>query len=143
MLKSRSAHLLLLIFLISCDSVSTLYKSPEVNHAHYKIKVANLTHCGCNEIYVKHYKDGRKDFIIFYGDWLPSKLLLQKGMKEKGISKYLYVTKDSTKSVRFDAVDKEIFAKIDSFISAGYYKKLHHPRYWGYSRDTTVISNKQ
>ena len=133
--------MLLVITFLSCDTTSTLYESPKINHSYYRIKNVNLTHCGCNEIYVKHYSRGRKDFVIFYGEGLPSKLLLSDGIRQKGNLKYLYVTPDSVNALPFDQTDKEIFAKIDSLKSKGYLHKIHHPVYFGYKKDTVIIAD--
>lgn len=125
--------------LVSCDTTRTIFKSQHSEDSYYTIKALTLSHCGCTFLYVNHYKNGEQDFQILYNDKIARKTLLP--IKNKIYqSKNTFATEDSNYTIPFDALDKEIFMKIDSLIlnKTGMVYELPRKKYKGYIEDNFI-----
>ena len=61
---------------LGCDTTKTIYKSSSSKKDFITINAVTLTHCGCTHLYIGNFKNGKKDFQLFYNDNLARKTIL-------------------------------------------------------------------
>ena len=100
-----------------------------------------LSHCGCSEIYAESYKNGKKEFQIFYNDNLARKTIYSYNSDSREVeSKSLLATPNDNFSIPFDSLDFRIFTIIDSTILKGkvFVYPIRRTIYKGYVTDTLI-----
>jgi hypothetical protein len=109
----------LTLFTISgCDTTKNIYKSSSSKKDYVTINAVTLTHCGCTEIYAESFKNGKREFQIFYNDNLARKTIFTYSLNSKTPSTTsLLATQDDNFTTPFDNLDSKIFSIIDSAIA--------------------------
>ncbi|MFT3847028.1 MAG: hypothetical protein QM725_18370 [Lacibacter sp.] len=97
------------------SKTATVYKSSASKSDYYIIKATTLSHCGCTFLDIYNYKNGKKDFHLFYSDNVVRKTVY-KFDSEIGRSDTLHLmaTAGGGYIYAFDSADNEIFKRIDS-----------------------------
>lgn len=132
----------LTLFAISgCDTTKSIYKSSSSKKDYVTIKAVTLSHCGCTEIYAESFKDGKKEFQIFYNDNLARKTFFNYNQNSKTPTlTSLLATSNDNFTTPFDEADLKIFTIIDSAIAnkQGIIYPIRRTIYKGYIKDTLI-----
>jgi len=127
---------LILFTLISCDSTRTLYSSADNKKDSWRVNAYTMSHCGCTELYVEKYKNGKNDFQIMYTDNIARKNLYS--YNDKGVISDTTVLIASTDKaeIPFDSLDNEIFKKLKTIADRreGFVYDIKWTEYKGYNR---------
>jgi len=108
---------LTLLFLVGCNTTRTIYKSSNSKKDYVTINAVTLSHCGCTEIYAESFKDGKREFQIFYNDNLARKTIFKYSKDSKTpTTTSLLATSNDNFTTPFDNIDSKIFSLIDSAI---------------------------
>jgi hypothetical protein len=115
----------------------TVYKSSLSNKNYYTIKATTLSHCGCTDLNIDYYKNGRKKFNIFYNGNIARKTIYPIGSKKLNHSDtiLLMAIPGNNFTIAFDSLDTAIFNKIDSlavYKPKGIVYEIKRPIYKGY-----------
>ena len=96
-----------------------------------------LSHCGCTHLYVDNFKDGKKDFQIFYNDNLARKTIFLDNYGKASQTTVLLATIEENFTTTFDVIDLSIFRQIDSIVinKKGIVYPLQRKEYKGYIND--------
>ena len=144
-LKKIFLHLIfigLTIFAISgCDTSKNIYKSSTSKKDYITINSVTLSHCGCTEIYAESFKNGKKEFQIFYNDHLARKTFFTYSANSKTPTlTSLLATQNDNFTTPFDEADLKIFSVIDSSIAnkQGIIYPIRRTIYKGYIKDTLI-----
>jgi hypothetical protein len=124
-----------------CNTTKKLYKSSSSNQNYFTIKAVALSHCGCTEIYAESFKNGKREFQIFYNDNLARKTIYTFKQNNKTPEvKYLLATPNDNFTTPFNELDSRIFTIIDSAIEKkqGIVYPIRTRSYKGYIADTLV-----
>ena len=100
-----------------------------------------LSHCGCTEIYAESFKNGKKEFQIFYNDHLARKTFFTYSANSKTPTlTSLLATQNDNFTTPFDEADLKIFSVIDSSIAnkQGIIYPIRRTIYKGYIKDTLI-----
>jgi len=127
--------------LVGCDTTRNLYKSSTSKKDYLTINAVTLSHCGCTEIYAESFKNGKRDFQIFYNDNLARKTIYTYNSDSKVPgTKYLLATPNDNFTTPFDELDTKIFSLIDSAIATkqGFIYPIRRSLYKGYINDTLL-----
>ena len=93
----------------------TVFKSSPSKKNYYVIKATTLSHCGCTDLHVDNYKQGKKDFTIFYHDDIVRKSIFSYDSQTNHKDTIrLVATPYNNFTTPFDSLDLEIFKRIDS-----------------------------
>jgi hypothetical protein len=144
-LKRPFLHLIIIgltIFVIAgCDTTRNIYKSSSSQKDYFTINAVTLSHCGCTQIYAESFKNGKKEFQIFYNDNIARKTIFTYGSNSKTPEtlSFLASTNDNF-TTPFDQVDSRIFSIIDSVIvnKQGFVYPIKRTVYKGYVADTLL-----
>jgi hypothetical protein len=132
----------LTLFTVSgCDTTKNIYKSSTSKKDYVTINAVTLTHCGCTEIYAESFKNGKREFQIFYNDHLARKTIFTYSLNSKTPSRTsLLATPDDNFTTPFDNLDSKIFSIIDSAIAnkQGIIYPIRGTLYKGYIADTLI-----
>ena len=126
---------------VSCNSTRNIFKSSSSKKNFFIINAVTLSHCGCSEIYAESYKNGKKEFQIFYNDNLARKTIYSYNSDSREVeSKSLLATPNDNFSIPFDSLDFRIFTIIDSTILKGkvFVYPIRRTIYKGYVTDTLI-----
>jgi hypothetical protein len=139
-------HILFLIFAVltifsvtSCNTTRNIYKSSSSKKDYFTINAVTLSHCGCTEIYAESFKNGKREFQIFYNDNLARKTIFTYDSNSKTpTTTSLLATPNDNFTTPFDELDTKIFTIIDSAISnnQGIIYPVRRTLYKGYITDT-------
>lgn len=133
--------LLTLIAISGCDMTKNIYKISSSKKDYVTINAVTLSHCGCTEIYAESFKDGRKEFQIFYNDNLARKtfFIYNQNSKTPTLTSLLATSNDNF-TIPFDEADLKIFTIIDSAIANkhGIIYPIRRTIYKGYIKDTLI-----
>jgi len=133
--------LLTIAAIAGCDTSRLVYKNSDSKKDYWTINAVTLTHCGCTELYVDHFKSGKKDFQLFYSDKLARKTLFEYDNNKTLKTTTLLATTRSDYTTPFDKIDLDIFRNIDSVIinKTGLVYSIQRTEYKGFINDTTYI----
>ena len=127
--------------LAGCDTTRNIYKSSNSKKDYLTVNAVTLTHCGCTHIYAESFKNGRREFAIFYNDNVARKTIFtySPGSKTPATTHYL-ATADNNFTIRFSDLDSEIFSIIDSAIvkNQGIVYPVRRTIYKGFITDTLL-----
>ena len=132
---------LTLLFLVGCNTTRTIYKSSNSKKDYVTINAVTLSHCGCTEIYAESFKDGKREFQIFYNDNLARKTIFKYSKDSKTpTTTSLLATSNDNFTTPFDNIDSKIFSLIDSAIvnKQGIIYPVRRTLYKGYIIDTLL-----
>lgn len=107
---------LILGVLISCDSTRTLYTSSDNKKDSWTVNAYTLTHCGCTQLFVEKYKNGRNQFQVMYTDNIARKDIYN--YNDKGVisdTTFLIASTDRVE-IPFDSLDNEIFRRMKAIV---------------------------
>ena len=132
----------LTVFVItSCDTARNIYKSSSSKNDYFTINALTLTHCGCTEIYAESFKNGKREFQIFYNDNLARKTMFTYSLNSKtpATTSFLATPNDNF-TTPFDDLDSKIFSIIDSALASkqGSSYRVRRTLYKGYITDTLI-----
>lgn len=97
------------------SKTATVYRSSDSNTDYFIIQATTLSHCGCTHLYVDNYKNGRKEFQLFYSDQIARKaIFLSDGQTNAVDTLWLMATPQDDYTTSFDTLDVAIFSRIDS-----------------------------
>lgn len=93
----------------------TVFRSSESKKDYFIIKATTLSHCGCTDLYVDNYNQGRKDFNIFYAENVARKTVYKFNQQtNKKDTLRLLATPYDNYTIAFDSLDTEIFKRINT-----------------------------
>jgi hypothetical protein len=130
---------LTLFAMLGCDSTKNIYKSSTSKKDYVTINAVTLSHCGCTEIYAESFKNGKREFQIFYNDNLARKTIFIYSKDSKTpTTTSLLATSNDIFTTPFDNIDSKIFSLIDSAIvnKQGIIYPVRRTLYKGYIIDT-------
>lgn len=97
------------------SKTKTIYKSSSSKKDYYIIKATTLSHCGCTNLAITNYKNGKKTFIIDYTNNRVSKTVYRLNtITNTPDTQRLLATNISFYTTPFDSLDNQIFRTIDS-----------------------------
>jgi hypothetical protein len=132
---------LTIFLLVSCDTTKNIYKSYSSKKDYITINAVTLSHCGCTEIYVESFKNGKQAFQIFYNDNIARKTIFNYSLNDKiPTETSLLATANENFTIPFDSVDAKIFSIIDSAIvkKQGIIYPVRRTVYKGFIPDTSI-----
>ena len=132
---------LTLFAMLGCDTTKNIYKSSTSKKDYVTIKAVTLSHCGCTEIYAESFKNGKREFQIFYNDNLARKTIFDYNTSSKTpATNSLLATSNDNFTTPFDDLDSKIFSLIDSAIAnkQGIIYPVRRTIYKGYIADTLL-----
>ena len=93
----------------------TVYKSSDSKKNYYIVKATTLSHCGCTELYIDNFKNGHKDFTLFYNDKVARKTIYKFDSKRNITDTISLIAISSNNyTIDFDSLDIAIFKRIDT-----------------------------
>ena len=126
----------ILFTLISCDSTRTLYSSADNKNNSWMVNAYTMSHCGCTELYVEKYTNGKNDFQIMYTDNIARKNIYS--YNDKGVISDTTALIAGTDKVEipFDSLDNEIFKKLKTIVDKkdGLVYDIKWTEYKGYNK---------
>jgi hypothetical protein len=144
---NRSIVLLALVLMgilgVSCDTTRHLYRSSASKKDYWTLRAFTLSHCGCTQLFADSYKNGNREFGIFYADNVARKWVYSFDKNNRIADTVVLIAKTGTDfQVPFDSLDTEIFNRIDAIITSneGLVYPVKRTVYSGYSKD--VLYNK-
>jgi hypothetical protein len=93
-----------------------LYKSADSKKDFWAVHAFTLSHCGCTQLFVENYKNGRHDFQIMYTDNIARKYIYEYDEKGKIIDTVSLVAKTDNFDVPFDSLDNEVYQKLKTIV---------------------------
>lgn len=127
--------------IFGCNTTRNIYKSSSSKKDYVTINAVTLSHCGCTEIYAESFKNGKREFQIFYNDNLVRKTFFSYNQNRKTPSlTTLLATPNDNFTTPFDETDLKIFTIIDSAIAnkQGIIYPVRRTMYKGYIKDTLI-----
>ncbi|MEJ1240504.1 hypothetical protein WBG78_20340 [Chryseolinea sp. T2] len=119
-IRIKTLHVLSLAIcftLFACDTSRMLYKSSDSRRDYWKVKAVTLNHCGCTDLFVDNYVNGRRDFQIMYtGDGGARKYFYKYSEQSKVIDMVMYDASTERYEIPFDSLDTKIFERIKTII---------------------------
>lgn len=132
-MSSRPKHFLPFIYLLltiailtGCNTLgmllfyrdsktTTVYRNSDSKKNYFIIKATTLSHCGCTDLYIDNYQNGKKQFHIFYNNNIARKTIFRYNSQtnQKDTLRLLATPYDNY-TTPFDSLDSEIFKRIDS-----------------------------
>jgi hypothetical protein len=97
------------------SKTSTIYKSSDSKKDYYIVNATTLSHCGCTDLHIDNYKNGKKEFNLFYNGNIARKTIYKFDSKinQRDILR-LVATSNNDYTTPFDSLDIAIFNRIDS-----------------------------
>lgn len=135
---------LTLFIICGCDTTKNIYKSSSSKKDYITINAVTLSHCGCTEIYAESFKNGKREFEIFYNGNLARKTFYNYTTNSKSPTvTSLLATSNDNFTTQFDETDLKIFSLIDSAISKkqAIIYPIRKTIYKGYIKDTLINRN--
>ena len=118
---------------------SSVYRNSDSKKDYYIVKATTLSHCGCTELYVDNFKNGKIEFNIFYNENLARKTIFTNNKEtNKTDTIRLLATPYSNYTTAFDSLDYEIFKRIDTIAlqkPKGIIYQIKRNTYTGYIKD--------
>lgn len=75
-----------------------------------------MSHCGCTQLFVENYKNGKNDFQIMYTDNFAQKNVYNYNEKGSISDTLVLIAKWDHFQTAFDSVDNEIFKRIKAIV---------------------------
>ena len=118
MIRGIVPVLTILAVSIACDSVRTIYQSSETKKNSWTVNAYTMSHCGCTQLFVEKYRNGKPEFQIMYTDNFARKNIYK--FNEKGAISDTIVLKAMAENfdIPFDSLDIEIFRKIETIVNS-------------------------
>jgi hypothetical protein len=104
------------ILLTGCDSTKTLYKSTNSKKDFWEVNAFTMSHCGCTQLFVENYRNGRHDFQIMYTDNVARKYVFEYNEKGEIIDTLVLVAKAANFEIPFDSLDKKIYQRLHTIV---------------------------
>lgn len=128
-----------ILLIVSCNTSKSIYRSSSSKKDYLEITAFTLSHCGCTDLYVDSYRNGKKEFQLFYTNNLARKSIYtyQAGQKLPDTLRLLATTSNDF-SIAFDSIDIEVFRRIDSIAikkPSGVVYAVKKTNYKGYIKD--------
>ena len=121
------------------SKTTTIYRSSTSKINYYVIKATTLSHCGCTDLNIEYYKNGKPNFNLFYNGNIARKTIFEFDAKLKVKDTISLITTSSNDyTTPFDSLDIEIFNRIDSIAlqkPKGLVYQIKRPIYKGYIND--------
>lgn len=97
------------------SKTTTVYKSSTSKKDYFIVKATTLSHCGCTDIFIDNYRNGRKEFTLFYNGNVAQKSIYKfdSNLNQTDTIR-LIATSSNNYTTPFDSLDIEIFNRIDS-----------------------------
>ncbi len=100
------------------------------------VNAYTMSHCGCTELYVEKYTNGKNDFQIMYTDNIARKNIYS--YNDKGVISDTTALIAGTDKVEipFDSLDNEIFKKLKTIVDKkdGLVYDIKWTEYKGYNK---------
>jgi hypothetical protein len=117
----------------------TVYKSSESKQNYYIVNATTLSHCGCTDLHIDSYKNGKKEFNLFYNGNIARKTIYKfdSNANQRDTIR-LVATPNNNYTTPFDSLDIEIFNRIDSIAiqkPTGIVYEIKRPAYKGFISD--------
>ncbi len=97
------------------SKTTTVYKSSNSKKDYFIVKATTLSHCGCTDIFIDNYRNGRKEFTLFYNGNIAQKSIYKfDGKLNQTDTIRLIATSSNNYTIPFDSLDMKIFNRIDS-----------------------------
>lgn len=110
----------------------TVYKSSDSKQNYYIVNATTLSHCGCTDLQIDNYKNGKKEFNLFYNGNIARKTIYKLDSKTNQTDTLrLIAISNNNYTIPFDSLDIEIFNRIDSIA-------IHKPKGIVYQIKRTV-----
>lgn len=127
-------------FLFYKDSkTKNIYRSSASKKNYYAIKATTLSHCGCTDLHIENYKNGKKEFHLFYNGTIARKTIYKfDAEKNRKDTISLIATSNNNYTIPFDSLDIAIFNRIDSIAiqkPKGIIYQVKRVKYTGYVND--------
>lgn len=128
-----------ILLFVSCNTTKSIYRSSSSKKDYFEIIAFTLSHCGCTHLYVDSYRNGKKEFQLFYNNKIARKSIYsyQTGQKRPDTLRLLATTSNDF-SIAFDSIDIEVFGRIDSIAikkPSGVVYDVKKTNYKGYIKD--------
>lgn len=118
---------------------TNIYRSSSSKKNYYIIKATTISHCGCTDLNINYYKNGKPNFNLFYSGNIARKSIYEFDAKLKVKDTIrLIATSGNDFTIPFDSLDIEIFSRIDSIAlqkPKGVIYQIKRPEYKGYTYD--------
>ncbi len=99
--------------LMTCDSTRNIYRSSISKEDYWTVNAFTLSHCGCTQLFVENYANGRHDFQIMYTDDFARKNIFRYDDRGKLADTVVLIARKDDFKIRFDSLDNEIFKRIN------------------------------
>jgi hypothetical protein len=104
------------LVLAACDSTRLLYKSADSKKDYWIVNAFTMSHCGCTQLFVENYKNGRHDFRIMYTDNVARKSIYEYNEKGKITDTLVFVAKANNFKIPFDSLDNEVYRQLRTIV---------------------------
>jgi archaellum component FlaF (FlaF/FlaG flagellin family) len=110
------------ILLFHRDSkTTTIYKSSDSKTNYFIVNATTLSNCGCTHLNIDNYKNGKKDFHIFYNGTVAHKTIYKFDSIINKNNTLRLVATSNNYTIPFDSIDFEVYNQID-------YIAIHKPK---------------
>jgi hypothetical protein len=119
------------------SKTTTIYKSSDSNENYFIVKATTLSHCGCTHLNIDNYKNGKKDFHIFYNGTVAYKTIYKSDSINQNDTLRLFATSNNY-TIPFDSIDIEVYNQIDSIAihkPKGIVYQINMTKFKGYIND--------
>lgn len=99
-----------------CDTTRILYKSGDSKKDYWTVNAFTMSHCGCTQLFVENYKNGRHDFQIMYTDNVARKHIYQYNEKGKIADTLVLVAKTENFRIPFDSLDNQVYRQLRGIV---------------------------
>jgi hypothetical protein len=128
MIQEKLLTLIILLVLAGCDSTRTLYQSAGPKTSSWTVNAYTMSHCGCTQLFVEKYRNGRNEFQIMYTDDFARKSIYSFDHKGAISDTVVLVARADSFDIPFDSLDNEIFERLKTIV--GQNDGLVYPMKW-------------
>ncbi len=100
----------------SCDSTRILYRSTDSKNNYWTVNAYTMSHCGCTQLFIEKYRNGKNEFEIMYTDDFARKNIYDFNEKGVIVDTVTLIAKTDNFDIPFDSLDNEMFKKIKSIV---------------------------
>lgn len=125
------------LILVGCDSTRTLYKSADSKKDFWIVNAYTMSHCGCTQLFVENYKNGRHNFRLLYTDNIARKHIYQYNEKGQIADTVTLLARSDNFKIPFDSLDNQMYQKLKTIINnkEGLVYEMKWTDYKGYIRE--------
>ena len=95
-----------------------------------------MSHCGCTQLFVEKYRNGKNEFQIIYADDFARKNIYNFNKKGAIADTVALIAKTDNFEIPFDSLDNEIFKRIKAIVDKkeGLVYEMKWTEYKGFKR---------